>query len=154
MHKELIEELITKHLDPEFRGRLIDRGLARSMIWENGILPKNSSDFSDELTYDLLSYGYSLLSLAIKGINNGINENLRNQAFEKAATALMTVIYNGATNYSKYSFHTLMCASAYHLAHYSAKSYSLLNKVEEYLSENILEKSLRLLLIRACHQLP
>lgn len=148
MNNELIEELITDYLKPEFRGRLIDRGLSRSMIWENGILPKNSSDFSDELTYDLLSYGYSLLSLAIKGINNGINENLRNQAFEKAATALMTVIYNGATNYSKYSFHTLMCASAYHLAHYSAKSYSLLNKVEEYLSENILEKSLRLLLIR------
>ena len=98
MNNELIEELITDYLKPEFRGRLIDRGLSRSMIWENGILPKNSSDFSDELTYDLLSYGYSLLSLAIKGINNGINENLRNQAFEKAATALMTVIYNGATN--------------------------------------------------------
>lgn len=148
MHKELIEELITNYLDPEFRGRLIDRGLARSMIWENGILPENASDFSDELTYDLLSYGYSLLSLAIKSIENKASENLRNQAFEKAATALMTVIYNGETNYTKFSFHTLMCASAYHLAHYSAKSYSLLKKTEEYQSKNILEKSLRLLLTR------
>src|SRR5690606_24374716 len=136
MHKELIEELITNYLDPEFRGRLIDRGLARSMIWENGILPENASDFSDELTYDLLSYGYSLLSLAIKSIENKASENLRNQAFEKAATALMTVIYNGETNYTKFSFHTLMCASAYHLAHYSAKSYSLLKKTEEYQSKN------------------
>ena len=84
MNKELIEELITNHLKPEFRGRLIDRGLSRSMIWENGILPENSSDFSDELTYDLLSYGYSLLSLAIKSIDNDVKETLRNQAFEKA----------------------------------------------------------------------
>lgn len=148
MNKELIEELITNHLKPEFRGRLIDRGLSRSMIWENGILPENSSDFSDELTYDLLSYGYSLLSLAIKSIDNDVNETLKNQAFEKAATALMTVIYNGSTSYSKYSFHTLMCAGAYHLAHFSAKSYSLLNRVEEYLGDNILEKSLSLLLTR------
>lgn len=153
MNKELIEELITNHLKPEFRGRLIDRGLSRSMIWENGILPENSSDFSDELTYDLLSYGYSLLSLAIKSIDNDVKETLRNQAFEKAATALMTVIYNGPTNYSKYSFHTLMCASAYHLSHYSAKSYSLLNKLEEYLSDNILEKSLSLLLTRDFNRL-
>lgn len=148
MNKELIEELIKNHLKPEFRGRLIDRGLSRSMIWDNGILPENSSDFSDELTYDLLSYGYSLLSLAIKSIDNDVNETLKNQAFEKAATALMTVIYNGSTNYSKYSFHTLMCAGAYHLAHFSAKSYSLLNRVEEHLSNNILEKSLSLLLTR------
>lgn len=148
MHKELIEELITKYLDPEFRGRLIDRGLARSMIWKNGILPDNAADFSDELSYDILSYGYSLLSLAIKSVDNNVSEVLRNQAFEKAATALMTIIYNGETSYSNYSFHALMCASSYHLAHYSAKSYSLLKKTEEYLSDNILEKSLRLLLIR------
>jgi hypothetical protein len=97
MHKELIEELIIKYLNPEFRGRLIDRGLARSMIWENGILPDNASDFSDELSYDVLSYGYSLLSLAIKSVDKNVSETLRNQAFEKAATALMTVIYNGQT---------------------------------------------------------
>lgn len=121
MHKELIEELITKYLDPEFRGRLIDRGLARSMIWKNGILPDNAADFSDELSYDILSYGYSLLSLAIKSVDNNVSEVLRNQAFEKAATALMTIIYNGETSYSNYSFHALMCASSYHLAHYSAK---------------------------------
>ena len=60
-----IEELeadIAEAISAGFRGRLLDRGQARSMIWKDGLLPPESPAFSANLSYDLLSYGYSLLA--------------------------------------------------------------------------------------------
>lgn len=56
-----IENLVRHALSSDFRGRLIERGIARSMIWKNGTLPPEAPNFSTTLSYDLLSYGYSLL---------------------------------------------------------------------------------------------
>ena len=153
MNNELIDNLITEHLDPNFRGRLLDRGLSRSMIWKNGVLPDNSIQYSEDLTYELLSFGYSMLSLALKSSDGNGDENLRIQAFEKAAIALMTILNNGDENYSNRPFHTLLCASSYHLAHYSAKAYSLLKKYDQLVIGSILEQSLRLLLVRDLNKL-
>ena len=62
---EEIEEAIQQAVSTGFRGRLLERGLARSMIWSNGELPVGSPNFAERLSYDLLSYGYSLLSLGL-----------------------------------------------------------------------------------------
>lgn len=148
MNNESIDYLIEQHLEPGYRGRLLDRGLSRSMIWHDGLLPENAPHYSEDLSYDLLSYGYSLLSLAIKSTDKNGNLDLRLQAFEKAATALMVVVNNGDENYTQRAFHILLSASAYHLGHYSAKAYSLLKKYDHLSRDNILENSLRLLITR------
>ena len=68
---EELESDITQAISPGFRGRLLDRGQARSMIWKDGVLPPDAPGFSPELSYDLLSYGYSLLGMGLRLQRNG-----------------------------------------------------------------------------------
>lgn len=143
-----IEALITETLEPGFRGRLLERGLARSMIWVDGELPDGSPEFAKKLSYDLLSYGYSLLSLAIRLREMGGNEELCRSAFEKSASAIMDVIHNGKSEDPEKSFHKVLASSAYHLAHYSAKAYSLIQKNLEDENLSQIEELLSLLLLR------
>ena len=63
---ESIQADIDEAAAPGFRGRLISRGQARAMIWRDGVLPPNAPGFSPRLSYDLHSYGYSLLELGLR----------------------------------------------------------------------------------------
>lgn len=124
-----LEKQINEMLNRQFRGRLLERGLSRSMIWQDGELPEGAPHFSDSLSYDLLSYGFGLLSLAIQYKElNGENKTLLNRAFERAGDAVTYVIDNGdPENYEK-GFHRIIASASYHLAYYSAKAYSLLHE--------------------------
>lgn len=51
------------------------------MIWKNGTLPPRVTNFATTLSYDLLSYGYSLLSLAIQLVELQGNKELCYSAF-------------------------------------------------------------------------
>jgi superfamily II DNA/RNA helicase len=123
---EELESDITEATSPGFRGRLLDRGQARSMIWKDGVLPPNAPGFSPELSYDLLSYGYSLIGMGLRLREMGGNPQIYREAFSKAAHSIEDVIYKGDHNDVVYGFHNVLAASAYHLAQYSAKAYSLL----------------------------
>ena len=128
---EEIEATIQQAVETGFRGRLLDRGLARSMIWVDGRLPDGSPNYADSLSYDLLSYGYSLLSLAIRLKELNGNIELRQTAFKNSATAISDVIRNGNPNDLENGFHKVVAASAFHLGHFSAKAYSLIqNNIE------------------------
>lgn len=124
---EEIEAVIQEAVETGFRGRLLERGLARSMIWVDGKLPDGSPKFSDNLSYDLLSYGYSLLSLAIRLKELNGNVELRQTAFEYSASAISDVIHNGDPDDTENGFHKVVAASAFHLGHFSAKAYSLIH---------------------------
>lgn len=63
---EAIEADIETASAPGFRGRLLARGQARAIIWRDGVLPPNAPGFSPLLSYDLQSYGYSLLGLGLR----------------------------------------------------------------------------------------
>ena len=52
---ELLDELISAGA----RDRLVAKGLARGMIWRDGVLPPNPPRFPATLTEDLLDHGYS-----------------------------------------------------------------------------------------------
>lgn len=52
-----------------FRNRLLARGQAQSMIRRDGDLPDDSQPFSVYLDQDLLEYGYSLMSTALRILN-------------------------------------------------------------------------------------
>jgi superfamily II DNA/RNA helicase len=145
---EEIEEAIRQAITTGFRGRLLERGLARSMIWVDGELPEGSPNFAEKLSYDLLSYGYSLLSLAIRLTELNGDPSLARSAFEKSATAITDVIHNGNSDDPESGFHMVLAASSYHLGRFSAKAFSLLNHSIENKNLSRIEKMLSLLMLR------
>lgn len=145
---EKIEESIQKAISKGFRGRLLERGLARSMIWVEGELNQDSPNFAENLSYDLLSYGYSLLSLGIRLTELNGNPDLSRAAFEKSAIAISDVIHNGNPEDPDKDFHRLLAASGYHLGRFSAKAFSLLNYNIEIANLSQMEKMLSLLILR------
>lgn len=113
-----------------YRGRLIARGQARAMIWRDGALPPDAPAFSPQLSYDLHSYGYALLGLGLRLRELGGDAAQARVAFEQAATALEAVMAKGSRQEVDRDFHFVMTAASYHLAHLSARAYSLLSIVE------------------------
>jgi len=150
---EEIEELISQALSTGFRGRLLERGLARSMIWEDGILPPSAPQFAENLSYDILSYGYSLLSLGMRLRELNGDANLCRAAFEKSAIAFTDVIHNGNPDDPQNGFHRVLASSAYHLGRFSAKAYSLLHKGIEEENLSRMEYILSLLMLRRLNKL-
>lgn len=113
-----------------FRGRLIARGQARAIIWRDGELPPDAPAFAPQLSYDLHSYGYALLGIGLRLRELGGDAAPARIAFEQAATALEAVIAKGNRQEVDRDFHFIMAAAGYHLAHLSARAYSLLAIVE------------------------
>ncbi|MGB7244697.1 MAG: DEAD/DEAH box helicase [Sulfitobacter sp.] len=113
-----------------FRGQLIARGQARAIIWRDGVLPPDPPNFSPQLSQDLLSYGYSLLGLGMRLRELGGDPARARVAFERSATALEAVIAKGSPEELDRDFHFVMAAASYHLAHLSARAYSLLTAIE------------------------
>ncbi len=145
---EELESEITQAISPGFRGRLLDRGQARSMIWKDGVLPPNAPGFSPELSYDLLSYGYSLISMGLRLREMGGNPEIYQAAFSKAANSIEDVIYKGDHDDVTQGFHNVLAASAYHLARYSAKAYSLLRGTLDEGNISFIERGLCQIILR------
>lgn len=150
---EGIEAEIAEAAVPGFRNSLIARGQARSMIWRDGVLPPDAPAFSPQLSYDLHSYGYALLGLGLRLRDLGGDRAGARLAFEQAATALEAVMARGDRGESDRDFHFVMAASAYHLAHLSARAYSLLAIVQAEDNFSSIEKALALLMLRDLGQL-
>ncbi|MGQ5761983.1 DEAD/DEAH box helicase [Serratia sp. IR-2025] len=113
-----------------FRGRLIARGQARAIIWRDGALPPDAPEFSTQLSHELHSYAYVLIGLGLRLRELGGDASKARIAFEQAATALEAVIAKGNREDVDRDFHFVMAAASYHLAHLSARAYSLLTIVE------------------------
>lgn len=62
---DLVAQLV-EATEAGFRSRLLARGQAQSMIRRDGDLPEGAQDFSTYLDQDLLEYGYSLMSTALR----------------------------------------------------------------------------------------
>lgn len=145
---EEIERDIREAIAAGFRRNLLARGQARSMIWRDGQLPDGAPPFSSLLSYNLLSYGYSLLSMGIRLLELEGNLDIARLAFEHAAGAIEAVIAKGDARDEARGFHHIVAASAYHLGRFSAHAYSLL--VGTLASANIspIERCLALLMVR------
>ena len=131
-----------------FRGRLIARGQARAIIWREGELPPDAPAFAPQLSYDLHSYGYALLGLGLRLRELGGDAAQARLAFEMAATALEAVIAKGNRQEVDRDFHFTMAAASYHLAHLSARAYSLLAIVETDANFSPIERVLAQLMRR------
>lgn len=118
---------IEKATSQGYRQHMLAQGQSRGIIWRNGSLPENSPNFDPDLSYNLLSFGYSLLSQGLRFADLGGDKEIAGVAFEVAAEALEAVVAKGEVD-SERDFHRLVAASAYHLGRYSARAYSLLNE--------------------------
>ena len=145
---EAIAADITEAATAGFRGRLIARGQARAIIWRDGALPPDAPAFAPQLSYDLHSYGYALLGLGLRLRELGGDAAQARIAFEQAATALEAAIAKGDRLEADRDFHFVMAAASYHLAHLSARAYSLLAIVEADENFSPVERSLARLMRR------
>lgn len=128
---EDIESAINEATTPRFREQLLARGEARSMIWRNGRLPDDAPAFDQMLSYDLLSYGYSILGLGLRLEEANGSRSIAQRAFESGATAIESVTEKGPDSPDR-DFHRVVAAAAYHIGGYSARAYSLLQTVAEF----------------------
>jgi superfamily II DNA/RNA helicase len=145
---ETIVTAIAEAATPGFRGRLLARGQARAIIWRDGMLPPDAPAFAPQLSYDLHSYAYALLGLGLRLRELGGDAAQARAAFEQAATALEAAISKGDRQEVDRDFHFIMAAASYHLAHLSARAYSLLAIVETDENFSPTERVLALLIRR------
>jgi hypothetical protein len=145
---EAIAADIAEAVTTGFRGSLIARGQARAIIWREGVLPPDAPAFAQQLSYDLHSYGYALLGLGLRLRDFGGDAAQARTAFEQAATALEAVIAKGNREDADRDFHFIMAAASYHLAHLSARAFSLLALVEADANFAPTERVLALLMRR------
>jgi superfamily II DNA/RNA helicase len=122
---EQIANYIAQATEPRFRGRLVSRGLSRSVLWREGALPEGAPNFAITLTSDLLDYGFGLfhLCLQLRALDKG--HPLLSRAFERAAESIEAVVRRGDPNLTERGFFTVVAAAAYHLGHFSARAFSL-----------------------------
>jgi len=123
---EELESIINEALTPGYRGRLVARGLARTMIWTDGELPEGAPKFVDTLTNDLLGYGLGLLRIALELRTLDRTNSTAVKAFERAAEAIEATVREGDPAWNERGFLTVVAAVAYHLGHFSARAFSLL----------------------------
>ncbi|MEJ7139380.1 hypothetical protein [Amphibiibacter pelophylacis] len=110
------------------------------------MLPPDAPAFAAQLSHDLHSYGYALLGLGLRLRELGGDATQARTAFEQAATALEAVIAKGNRQEIDRDFHFIMAAASYHLAHLSARAYSLLALVEADKNFAPMERVLALLM--------
>jgi hypothetical protein len=145
---EAIEAAINEAVTPGFRGRLLARGQARALIWRDGLLPPDAPGFSRLLSYDLHSYAYALLIQGLRLRELEGDPAIAGKAFEQAANALEAVTLKGPPNDREQAFQFFITASAYHLAGYSARAYSVLSAMHGEENFSPLERGISLLITR------
>jgi len=138
---ESAEELIQKLNElcaPGVRDQLVAKGLSRGMIWNDGKLPEDSPNFSPRLSNDLLNHGYLVLGCSIRLRILASEQSLAvhqilDAGFRTAAECIEAVVRRGERQNER-GFHLTIAAAAFHLAHYGARSYSLLAENTEALN--------------------
>ena len=128
---ETIVERLNELIEPAARGRLLARGLARGLLWRDGVLPLGAPAFTPSLTLDLLDFGYGVLALALELRDaNRTRESgaafPTSDAFRVAAEAIESAVRRDAGESRDRGRHLVVSATAFHLAGYAARSYSML----------------------------
>lgn len=145
---EEIQSFLNSVMQDGFRGRLLDRGIAWSLMRKDGVLPDEAPPLGDTIDSDLADYGFSVLraSLSLKEREGDITVTKR--GFEHAAKAFESLVKNSAPDKEDTGFYSIMAAAAYHLASYSAVAYSLLSHPTSDQNTNVAEQVLTALILR------
>lgn len=149
----VLQQRLAEAISPGFRDRLLDRGLAREMIWQEGILPSDAPPFSPFLSQDLLDYGHALLSICLSLRSIAPGNPILERGFLVAGEALESTVHKGDPQLLDRGLNRITAAVAFHLARYGARAFSILptNLENENLSPT--EEVLALLLKRSLDNL-
>lgn len=127
-----LAQSLTAATDAGFRGRLLARGQAQSMIRRAGILPQGAPPFGPFLDADLLNYAYAMLSasLALLEAIDGSDDvpgaaALAQEGFIQGSYALEAATRNAAPA-EELAFHGVIAGAASHLGGYAARAFSLM----------------------------
>lgn len=155
---EAIAAVVGALTQPEARGRLLALGLARGMVWRDGVVPEGAPDFPVQLTDDLLDFGYGLLALGLelRDANRElatVRQFPTDEAFRVAAEALESAVRRGSLEDPDRGRHLVVCAAAFHLAGYAARSFSVLPSAALDLNLASHERVLGMLLRRDLYQM-
>lgn len=113
-------------IEPGVRGRLLDRGLARGLIWRDGNLPDGAPEFSESLSDDLLDYAHAVMALALRlRASKEGDPKLLERAFLVAGEAIEAAVHRGEERIDR-GFHRVTAAVAFHLGRYAARAFSML----------------------------
>lgn len=146
---EEIESEIRRITVPGFRERLVAKGLARAMVMRDGQVPVEGPKFSTGLPQNLLRYGFSLLRFGLHLRDLEGDAELARSSFERAAESIEAVVRNGSPRERAGGFYRICAASAYHLAGYSARAFSLMRASFEPKSLTPAETALAHLMLRS-----
>jgi hypothetical protein len=129
---ETVAELssqLRRLVEPGVRGRLLDKGLARGLIWRDGCLPEGSPEFSEKLSDDLLDYAHAVMAMALRLRAMHANQNgdskLLDRAFLVVGEAIESAVHQGEERIDR-GFHRVTAAVAFHLGKYAARAFSML----------------------------
>jgi len=122
----MLEFQIQQAVTPGFRDRLLDKGLARGLIWRDGILPLGAPPFSRTLTEDLLDFGHTVLAMALRLRGVSPDSPYLKQAFLRAGEAIESAVHQGEPGRPDSGFHRVTAAVSFHLGRYAARAYSIL----------------------------
>jgi hypothetical protein len=155
---DAIAAVVAELTQPEARGRLLALGLARGMVWRDGVVPEGAPDFPLQLTDDLLDFGYGLLTLGLelRDANRELataRQFATDEAFRVAAEALESAVRRGSPDDPDRGRHLVVCAAAFHLAGYAARSFSVLPSPALDLNLASSERVLGMLLRRDLYQM-
>jgi hypothetical protein len=117
---------LEKAVVPGFRERLLDRGLARGLIWRRGVLPSGAPFFKDSLTEDLLDYAYAVLAMALRLRAADGGAEVLTKAFLSAGESIEAAVHHGDPKRVDRGLDQVSAAVAFHLAGYAARAYSML----------------------------
>ena len=123
-HSQLTTQLRAA-VAPDFRRRLLDRGVARGLIWDDGNLPDGAPSFSSSLTDDLLDYAYTLMSMALRRRSEEPGDETAKRALLVAGQSIQAAVHRGAQDRQDLGFHRVNSAVAFHLAGYPTMAYSI-----------------------------
>jgi superfamily II DNA/RNA helicase len=143
-------------LAPQFRGRLLARGQAQSMIRRDGILPDDAPAFDPLLDDDLLGYGYALISTSLRVLESADADRPPpvDEGTDVARAGLMQASYaiEAATKNARGSddlaFNRLIAGLASHLGGYAARAFSLVRTSERSGRLTSMEQVLAALVLR------
>lgn len=111
---------------PGVRGRLLDKGLARGLIWRDGSLPEGAPEFPESLSEDLLDYAHSVMAIALRLRAAGApNTRVLERAFLVAGESIEAAVHRGEERHDR-GFHRVTAAVAFHLGRYAARAFSML----------------------------
>jgi hypothetical protein len=130
---ETFDELASRLRDavvPGAGGRLLDRGLARGLIWTDGTVPEGGPEFPERLSEDLLDYAHGVMALALRLRGLSRQASPLERAFLVAGEAIEAAVHRGEERPDR-GFHRVTAAVAFHLGRFAARAYSMLPAAAE-----------------------